>query len=138
MTLAPAATTPSVLVVDDDEFVREVMAASLEDAGYAVVEADSGAQALTLLRADTRVDVLLSDLTMPGMDGLQLIRAAQEIRPGLPAILLTGYTGAGASLAVGATVEGTFALLRKPVTGAQLTERIAAMLAVGAPAEAKP
>ena len=102
------------------------------------MEADSGAQALTLLRADTRVDVLLSDLTMPGMDGLQLIRAAQEIRPGLPAILLTGYTGAGASLAVGATVEGTFSLLRKPVTGAQLTERIAAMLAVGTPAEVKP
>jgi CheY-like chemotaxis protein len=135
MTPASATSTQAVLVVDDDEFVREVMAASLEDAGYAVVEADSGAQALTVLRSDTRVDVLLSDLTMPGMDGLQLIRAAQEIRPGLPAILLTGYTGAGASMAVGAAVEGTFALLRKPVSGGQLTERIAAILAVGTASE---
>jgi CheY-like chemotaxis protein len=140
MTSAPASiAAPTVLVVDDDAFVREVLAASLEDAGYAILEADSGAQALTVLRADTRIDVLLSDLTMPGMDGLELIRAAQEIRPGLPAILLTGYTGAGAALAVGATVEGTFSLLRKPVTGSQLTERIAAILAVGsASGESRP
>jgi CheY-like chemotaxis protein len=66
---------------------------------------------------------------MPGLDGLTLIRMAQEQRPGLPAVLLTGYAGDGAALAIGATLSGPFSLLRKPVTGAQLADRINALLA---------
>jgi CheY-like chemotaxis protein len=82
---------------------------------------------------NTTVDVLVTDLSMPGIDGLELIRQAQNYRHGLPAVLLTGYAGHGAQLAIGGSVSGTFALLRKPVTVAQLADRIEALLAVVAP-----
>jgi PAS domain S-box-containing protein len=120
---------PCVLLVDDDAIVREVLSLSLEDSGYTVLPADSGATALARLAAGERVDILVSDLTMPTMDGLTLIRAAQEWQPGLPAVLLTGYAGDGATLAVGGAISGTFSLLRKPVTGVQLADRINALLA---------
>jgi DNA-binding NtrC family response regulator len=80
------------------------------------------------LDARERVDIVVSDLTMASMDGLALIRAAQERRPGLPAVLLTGYAGDGAALAVGGAISGTFSLLRKPVSGTQLVDRIRALL----------
>ena len=118
-----------MLLVDDDTIVREVLALSLEDAGYRVLPADSGTAALTWLDAGEPVDIIVSDLTMPGMDGLALIRIAQERRPGLPAVLLTGYAGDGATLAVGGAISGTFSLLRKPVSGPQLVDRINALLA---------
>jgi signal transduction histidine kinase/CheY-like chemotaxis protein len=126
---ATAASKPCVLLVDDDAIVREVLTLSLEDAGHVVLSADSGAAALDRLASGERVDVIVSDLTMPGMDGLALIRAAQERRPGLPAVLLTGYAGDGAALAVGGAISGAFSLLRKPVTGVQLADRINALMA---------
>ena len=63
------------------------------------------------------------------MGGLAVIREAQTRRPGLPAVLLTGYAGDGAALAVGGAISGTFSLLRKPVSGTQLVDRINALLA---------
>jgi CheY-like chemotaxis protein len=81
-----------------------------------------------LLDAGEPVDLLVSDLAMPGMDGLTLIRAAQSRRPALPAILLTGYAGAAASLAIGDTLRGTFSLLRKPISGSQLVDQVATLL----------
>jgi len=118
----------TVLLVDDDALVCDVLAASLEDAGYAVLRSGSGPLALARLAAGERVDIIVSDLTMPGMDGLALIRTAQQKRPGLPAVLLTGYAGDGAALAVGGALSGSFSLLRKPVSGAQLADRITALL----------
>jgi PAS domain S-box-containing protein len=118
-----------VLLVDDDAIVREVLTLSLEDAGYSVLPADSGAAALTLLASRDPVDIIVSDLTMPGMDGLTLIRTAQERQANLPAVLLTGYAGDGAALAVGGAIHGTFSLLRKPVTRTELVERVSALLA---------
>ena len=126
-----AATHARVLLVDDEALVREVLAEHLEDAGYGVVVAASGAEALALLAAGEAVDALVTDLSMPGMDGLAVIRAAQERRPGLPAVLLTGYAGDGAALAVGGAVSGTFSLLRKPVSGVLLVDRVRALLVDG-------
>lgn len=120
---------PRVLLVDDDMIVRDVLRLSLEDAGYTVMSVESGPLALNLLDAGEPVDILVSDLTMPVMDGLQLIRQAQERRSSLPAVLLTGYAGDGAALAVGGAISGSFSLLRKPVSGAQLVDRISALLA---------
>ena len=119
---------PCVLLVDDDALVRDVLALSLEDSGYAVLSADSGKAALSLLESARRVDILVSDLAMPDMDGLALIRAVQDRQPDLPAVLLTGYAGDGATLAVGGAISGTFSLLRKPVSGVQLVDRINALL----------
>ncbi len=119
---------PRVLLVDDDAIVREILALSLEETGHRVIAVDSGAAAMRRLTDGERVDILVSDLTMPAMDGLTLIRMAQACRPGLPAVLLTGYAGDGAALAVGGAISGAFSLLRKPVSGPQLVERIGALL----------
>ena len=123
------ATAARVLLVDDENVVREVLAEQLEDAGYSVLAAASGTEALALLAAGEAVDALVTDLTMPGMGGLDVIRAAQERHPGLPAVLLTGYAGEGAALAVDGAVSGSFSLLRKPVSGVHSVERIRALMA---------
>ena len=81
-----------------------------------------------MLDAGERVDLVISDLSMPGMDGVALIHAAQDRRPHLPAILLTGYAGDAATLTVGGVMSGSFSLLRKPVSGAQLSGRVMLLL----------
>jgi CheY-like chemotaxis protein len=117
-----------VLLVDDEPVVREVLATQLTDAGYRVTEARDGAAALALLGGGLACDLLVSDLAMEGIDGVTLIREARLRRPGLPAILVTGYAGDAAALAVGRRIDGAFTLLRKPVTGAQLVDQVAAVL----------
>jgi CheY-like chemotaxis protein len=116
-----------VLLVDDEAMVRETLAASLEDAGYTVLTAADGSQALDLLRSSVSVDILVTDLSMPGIDGLALIQQARCQRPALPAVLLTGY--AGNDQAHGGAPGDTYTLVRKPVTGHQLAVRIATVLA---------
>ena len=74
------------------------------------------------------MSLIVSDLSMPGMDGIMVIREAQSRRPRLPAILLTAYAGDAATLAIGTAITGSFSLLRKPITGAQLTDRVETML----------
>ena len=125
-----------ILLVDDDAAVRRVTAEQLEEAGYAVLPADAGPAALALLDAGEAVDLLVSDLSMPGMDGVAVIREAQRRRKGLPAILLTGFATNAAELAVGGALSGTFSLLRKPIEAHALAER-AAMLLEGAAATAE-
>jgi PAS domain S-box-containing protein len=120
--------TKRVLLVDDEMVVRETLAASLDESGYDVIVAEGGAAALNVLDAGEIVTVLVTDLTMPGMSGLTLIREAQARRPDLPAILVTGYAGDGAQLAVSGALKGSFSLLRKPVTAEQVVDRIEAVL----------
>lgn len=117
-----------ILLVDDDRTVREVLAEQMKVEGYDVLVAGSGTEALALLDADEAVDLLVSDLTMPGMDGIAIIREAQRRRPKLPAILLTGFVSNVAELAVGDMLKGTFSLLRKPITVEQLAERVTVLL----------
>ena len=119
-----------VLIVDDEPIVREVLAGLLEDAGYATLLAAGGAEALALLDAGEAIDILLTDLSMPVMGGVALIEAAQSRRPFLPTVLLTGYAGDGASIAISGALSGSYSLLRKPVEAAQLIERIEALMAV--------
>ncbi|WP_270939309.1 response regulator, partial [Falsiroseomonas oryzae] len=123
-----------ILLVDDEAVVREVLAGQLEDAGFAVTQAADGTAALAVLEAGRCFDILVTDLAMPGLDGVALIRAAQRRKPALPAILLTGYAGDAATLAVGNAVGGRFVLLRKPITGAELADRVASILEAAEPA----
>ncbi len=117
-----------VLLVDDELPVREVLTLQLEDFGFDLLPAADGAEALVLLAGGEAVDMLVTDLSMPGMDGLALIRAAQDNQPGLPAVLLTGYARDGIALALGGAVSGSFSLLRKPLAVADLIERLRALL----------
>ena len=117
-----------LLLVDDDAIVRDVTAELLEASGFVVQVAESAVAALAILDRNEGVDALVSDLSMPNMDGVSLILEAQRRRPGLPAILLTGYATNAAEIAQDGTMTGTYTLLRKPIQGQHLAERVAILL----------
>jgi PAS domain S-box-containing protein len=82
----------TVLVVEDDPFVRSHAVRSLQSLGYAVIAAVDGNEALQKLGTDVRIDVLFSDIVMPGsVNGWELADLAQRARPGLPVLLTSGY-----------------------------------------------
>lgn len=117
-----------LLIVDDEAVVREIVAEGLRAAGFTVRAVERAAEALGVLDAGEKVDLLVSDLSMPEMDGLALITEAQRRRPGLPAILLTGFATDTAELAMSAAVSGTFSLLRKPIDARMLADHAAVLL----------
>jgi len=82
---------PRVLVVDDEEAVRDLIVKTLTMADYDVNSAADGQSALDALK-DTDFDLLITDLRMPGMDGLTVIRQARRLSPSLPIIIITGYS----------------------------------------------
>jgi signal transduction histidine kinase/ActR/RegA family two-component response regulator len=127
----PAAAAIRLLLVDDEKLVRDVLAEQLKDEGMSILTASNGAEALALLDAGEAVDLLVSDFSMPGMDGLALIHAAQERQPNLPAVLLTGYSGDGVALALGSNVTGKIVLLRKPIRAEDLMDRVHVLLTAG-------
>ena len=130
--VAARGSSARVLLVDDDHTTREVLAIHLEDAGYQVETAAGAAEALALLDAEPAFDALLTDLSMPGMDGLALIRTARQRFPGLQALLLTGTAVDDAAFDFGAAIS----LLRKPVRDTELLDRLGTMLATaGQPSE---
>jgi two-component system, cell cycle sensor histidine kinase and response regulator CckA len=82
----------SVLVVDDETAVRHFAARVLERAGYGVFEAEDGAEALELLQdGASGVSVVVSDVVMPRLNGVELMLALSESRPDLPVVLMSGY-----------------------------------------------
>ena len=83
----------SVLLVDDEDIVRVATAEMIRDLGHDVEEADSGAEALARLEDGLKVDVLITDYMMPGMDGAILAQRVGKTHPELPVLLITGYTG---------------------------------------------
>ncbi len=114
----------SLLVVDDEEAVRELIATTLRsaDAGYDVTVAADGAAALQLLRARS-FDVLITDLKMPGMDGMTLIRDARAIAPDLPAIIITAVPSQ--TSAIDAVNAGVTGYLTKPFRMPQILDVVA-------------
>ncbi|WP_254919096.1 hybrid sensor histidine kinase/response regulator [Oceanicola sp. 22II-s10i] len=110
--LAPKAVSDrklTILTVDDDLLVSMGTVGMLEDMGYEVLEASSGAQALELFSGRPDVDLVITDQAMPKMTGVELAKALRQMKPGLPVILATGY----AELPEGASGEVT-AKLDKP------------------------
>ena len=127
MSHGPSAT---ILLVDDDAAVRDVTAAMLEDLGYDVVEADCGEAALEAMSRTGRVDLVLADFSMPGMSGLDLLRAAQERRPDLPVLLVTGYADDSTLAALGEA-----RLVLKPFRSEDLARKV--RTALGGPDSGK-
>lgn len=94
---------PRVLVVEDEMLVRLSVAEELEDAGYHVIEAADGQAALAVLHGDDRIDVVFTDIRMPGgIDGWDLAERARTIRPDIPVIYATGFSGDDLRLVPGA------------------------------------
>jgi CheY-like chemotaxis protein len=82
----------TILVVDDEILIAMLAAAMIADFGYRVIEANSAAQALGILKSDQRIDLLVSDYSMPSMSGVELASRARDLRPRLPVLLASGYT----------------------------------------------
>ncbi len=85
------ATGETVLVVEDEPVVRGVLLEMLHDNGYRTLEAVDGPSGLRILRGDSRIDLLITDVGLPGMNGRQLAGQAREIHPGLKVLFITGY-----------------------------------------------
>lgn len=109
----------TILVVDDDPLVLDYASNVLEDSGYQVLAAPDGPAALVLLRDHAQVDLLFTDVVMPGLDGVELARRAVRERPGLKVLFTSGY-------AADAIPAGR--LLKKPYRPVQLAGEVAEML----------
>jgi signal transduction histidine kinase len=121
--LRPASGHETILVVEDDEDVLVVAAESLREFGYQVVTAVNAAQALEILRGDRAVDLLLSDVIMPGgMNGVQLTVEARRIRPELKVLLTSGYTAAALSIEHG--LPDNLNLVEKPYRREDLARKL--------------
>lgn len=106
-----------ILVVDDEPAVRDSLKEWLVDEGFAVDMAESGRQALEMLR-DKDYGLMLTDIKMPGMDGVELLQRAKQVRPELTVVMMTAY--ATVETAVEAMKEGAFDYLMKPFDPARM------------------
>ena len=118
----------TVLVVDDEPTVRMLVADVLNELGYAAVEAGDGASGLAVLRSERRLDLLVTDVGLPGgVNGRQLAEAARAARPGLPVLFITGY--AENALVGNGQLEPGMQVMTKPFAVDALARRIRDMLA---------
>ncbi|HAK90814.1 response regulator [Massilia timonae] len=115
-----------ILVVEDNDDVRELAETMLEMAGYDVLSAPSGERALGLLESGEQADLLFTDVIMPGgMNGLELIERVHARRPGLPVLVTTGYMD---ELPGRGKPSGTLDVLSKPYQHQDLLDRVGAAL----------
>lgn len=110
-----------ILVVDDEAVIREGIRRILEKEGYQVEPKSSGRVALERLQEED-FDLVITDLKMPGMGGLELLKAIRILQPNVPVILITGFSTV--ETAVEAIKNGAFDYLAKPFTPAQITEKV--------------
>ena len=119
----------TVLVVDDEPTVRMLVADVLSDLGYTAVEAADGAAGLKVLQSETRIDLLITDVGLPGgMNGRQVADAARDLRPGLKVLFITGYAE-NAVLGSG-HVDPGMQVLTKPFAMDTLANRIRDLIGV--------
>jgi PAS domain S-box-containing protein len=121
-----AATGETVLVVEDEPVVRGVIIEMLHDQGYRVLEAVDGPSGLRLLRLNERIDLLVTDVGLPGMNGRQLADQARETRPGLKILFITGYAE-NVAIADGFLQPG-MEMITKPFDLDNLSQRVRAMV----------
>jgi len=115
----------TVLVVDDEPTVRMLVTDVLEELGYAAVEAADGNAGLKVLRSDIPLDLLITDVGLPGgMNGRQVADAGREVRPGLPVLFITGY--AENAVVGNGHLEPGMQVLTKPFAMDELAARIRA------------
>jgi PAS domain S-box-containing protein len=115
-----------VLVVDDEAAVRMVITETLGELGYVALEAIDGPSGLRLLQSDVRIDLLITDVGLPGLNGRQLADAARSVRPDLPVLFITGFAG---NAAIGnGVLEYGMQMLSKPFAMHALAEKVRGMI----------
>lgn len=113
----------TILVVDDEPLVLDMISQELTAQGFAVLEAETGEAALSIIESGQTVDVLFTDIRLPGgLDGWRLAAMAREAKPGLPVIYVTGY-----NVNRDATVPGSV-FLKKPYRPSAITEIIRTLI----------
>jgi len=131
---APAGAGETLLLVEDDSSVRMQVMDFLTELGYAVIEAQDGASALPVLRSQRPIDLLVTDVGLPGgMNGRQLAEMARQLRPGLKTLFITGYAEGAASRA--RFLDPGMDLIAKPFTFDALAAKIRRMIDSEAPAK---
>ena len=113
----------TVLVIDDEEPVRQVASEILGYLGYSVLTAGSGEDGVKRVREGMRPDVVLLDVIMPGMNGFQTLRKLREIEPDLPILICTGYSDRKAAESL--VTEGADGFVNKPYDIETLAKQIA-------------
>jgi CheY-like chemotaxis protein len=119
--------TETILVVEDDAQVRVLATASLRERGYTVIEAANGAEAVTVLDSDVHIDLVLTDVVMPGpLTGKQVAEHALVARPGMKVLFTSGY--ADASVMRNGLVAAGARFLSKPYRGGHLAASVRGLL----------
>jgi PAS domain S-box-containing protein len=117
----------TVLVVDDEPTVRMLVTETLEELGYAAVEAADAQGGLQVLQSEARIDLLITDVGLPGLNGRQLADAARVLRPELKVLFMTGYAH-NAAVGQGAALEHGMEIITKPFALEALAKKIREMI----------
>ena len=127
---SPPGGTERILVVEDDPDVRTTACVSLRSLGYQVVEAENASAALELLRQDQRIDLLFTDVTLPGgVYGPDLAQRARDLRPALKVLFTSGFSET--TVIHRGMLDGTLPLISKPYAIAELARRLRAIFKPG-------
>jgi two-component system, NtrC family, response regulator HydG len=117
-----------ILIVDDESPNREALKLLLERAGWTCVEAESGTRALEILKTNSEIRLLITDLKMPEMNGIELLQISRHLRPEVQRLLVTAFGTIEDT--VSAMKLGAFDVLTKPLKASQVREKVEAMLKV--------
>ena len=121
----------TILLAEDEEMVRELATEIFRETGYTVLDAPNGAAALAISdRYEGCIDLLVTDLVMPGMNGIELARRVCDSRPGIPVLFMSGYSE-DARERLGVLDEGRD-FLQKPITPTKLSRKVREIFSVGA------
>jgi DNA-binding response OmpR family regulator len=115
----------TVLVVEDEAFVRLLVVQTLEEAGYAVRQAAEAIAAMDALRTDDAISLMVTDVGLPGLDGRRLAEQARQHRPDVKVLLMTGYTE---SADVQKTLPPGMSMINKPFDLNELMAKAEALL----------
>jgi DNA-binding NtrC family response regulator len=121
-----------VLIIDDESDVREVLKFHLSESNYQVIEAEDGQQGIDLLKSEdnlTNVGVIICDIRMPKVNGIECIQYIRQEAPGIPIIVVTGFPDT--QMAVNLMSEGVKDYLVKPVEKEKLVSTVDKLVAAG-------
>jgi DNA-binding NtrC family response regulator len=119
----------SIIVVDDDAAVRRVAARILVEEGFFVLEAEDGDEAMRIAEANREVGLVVSDIVMPRVNGIELLERLARTRPTLPVVLMSGYSS---QELMGRALVAPCGILKKPFAPEELLDEVRRCLATAA------